>query len=383
MSLARKIILSILGVIATISVGATVWGLQILANFEGHMDQTYQPRTTADAAEQRALVQATEPISILLLGTDQGAFGREDNLGRSDAMMVVTINPTKEQTTVVSLSRDIMANLQGSMDIPQTGINDKINHAYAFGGPEMAIETLNALLDINITYYASINMQGLADMVDAVGGIEVNNELGEFSVYDGPYGTTIVPAGLQMMNGDIALAYARMRNYDPDGDVGRQARQREIIEILVQRLISLDSLTNYQRIFEAVSQNMRTDLRFHTMIDILEGYHAAARNIQTFQLRGVSQLIDGVYYELVAQDDLLEIQNILRAQLGLPENHMINDWRTVTFESFTGLRAGFSVDLKTGHFRNGDEENEQEEMSGGENPVYWEEPAAEYEVGAW
>src|SRR5699024_10998958 len=144
------------------------------------------------------------------LGVDTGALGRTEK-GRSDSMMVVTVNPQKEETTIVSLDRDIMADM---LDDGQTF--DKMNHAYAYGGEELAMDAAEKLLDIPIDHFVTINMQGLRDLIDAVGGITVNNKIA-FTLEG-----VRVPKGKVKLNGKNGLAYARMRKQDPDGDIGRQ-----------------------------------------------------------------------------------------------------------------------------------------------------------------
>ncbi len=156
------------------------------------------------------------------MGIDTGDLGRVDQ-GRSDTMMVATVSPEDQQTTIVSIARDTYVDIVGH------GTKDKINHAYAFGGPAMSMDTVQKYLDIPVDHYISINMAGLKELVDAVGGIEVNNDL-TFSQDN--YDFTI---GKITLDGDQALAYSRMRHEDPNGDYGRQERQRKIVEELLRK----------------------------------------------------------------------------------------------------------------------------------------------------
>jgi anionic cell wall polymer biosynthesis LytR-Cps2A-Psr (LCP) family protein len=113
------------------------------------------------------IVDEQKPVSVLLLGVDQ----RPGERGRSDSIMIMTLNPTRNESRLISIPRDT------KVDIVGHGTNDKINHAYSFGGPEMAIKTVEKFLNIPINYYAEINMQGFTSLVDAVGGVTVNNDL--------------------------------------------------------------------------------------------------------------------------------------------------------------------------------------------------------------
>jgi LCP family protein required for cell wall assembly len=241
----------------------------------------------------------------LLAGVDTGDLGRSDQ-GRSDSMMVVTINPKQKKSTIVSLDRDILANIVGY------GTDDKLNHAYAFGGVKMSMDTIETLLDIPIDHYVSINMRGLKDLIDAVGGVEVNNKI-DFTL-DGIH----VPKGKQKLNGETGLAYARMRYEDPEGDVGRQRRQREVVTKILRKAMSINGVGNYKKILKAVEKNMKTDLSWDDMMDIGTNYLPAFDTIKQKQLVGKSQMIDEIYYQILGTRELLDIQNVLKKQLGKP-----------------------------------------------------------------
>lgn len=150
------------------------------------------------------------PFSILLLGIDTGDIGRVDR-GRSDTVMVMTVNPNTEKTTLVSIPRDTYTEIVGR------GTQDKINHAYAFGGAAMSINTVQNFLDIPIDYFVSVNMQGIQQIVDAVGGITVTP-----SATFNQSGHSFTEGQSTAMNGEMALAYSRMRKMD--GDYARQGR---------------------------------------------------------------------------------------------------------------------------------------------------------------
>lgn len=245
-----------------------------------------------------------DSFSVLLMGIDTGDLGRVEQ-GRSDTMMVATISPQDNQTTVVSIGRD------SYVDIVGHGTTDKINHAYAFGGPAMAMNTVEKFLDIPIDHYVSINMAGLKELVDAVGGIEVDNEI-TFSQdgFDFAIGRT-------SLNGEQALAYSRMRYEDPNGDYGRQERQRKIVEGIVKKVLSLDGITQYQTILNAVEQNMKTDMSFDDIRTLAFNYRSAFQTIKQDQLQGEGFMQDGISYQRVSDEELARVQKELKAQLNL------------------------------------------------------------------
>ncbi|OTN76958.1 hypothetical protein A5886_002037 [Enterococcus sp. 8G7_MSG3316] len=312
MRIYQKVILGILGVFVLGVVGMTVYGMRVYEDTSKTFDQISQSvdRTTTKR-EEVVSIEDREPFSILLLGIDTGALGRTEQ-GRSDSMMVVTVNPEKKESTIVSLDRDIYTQIVGY------GTLDKLNHAYAFGGEAMSMDSVENLLDIPIDHYVTINMQGMRDLIDAVGGIEVTNEI-DFTL-EGVH----VPKGTITLDGKTGLAYARMRKQDPEGDIGRQKRQREVVEKIVQKVMSLDGISNYQKILKAVEKNSKTDLTWDDMLDIGTNYIPAFNTISQEQLQGEGQMMNGVYYQLLGINQLLNTQNLLKEQLGLPTNDMLS-----------------------------------------------------------
>lgn len=242
-----------------------------------------------------------EPFTVLMLGVDE----RQGDKGRSDTIIALTVNPEKNSVKMLSIPRDTRTEIVGR------GTQDKINHAYAFGGVEMSMDTVEKFLDIPIDYYLKVNMEGFQDIVDAVGGITVTNEL-DFS--EGNYHFA---KGNIDLNGEEALAFVRMRKQDPEGDFGRQKRQRQVIQGIVNKGASFGSLTKFDNIFTALGTNVKTNMTFDEMVDIQKHYKSAAGNIEqmTFQASGTK--INGVYYLQVSAEEQLRVQNELKDHLGI------------------------------------------------------------------
>ncbi len=306
MRLYQKIVIGILGILAAVVIGFTIYGMRAFDDINDVIDNISQAANRKTKKRDVAVsIEDRDPFSILLLGIDTGALGRTDQ-GRSDSMMVVTVNPEKKESTIVSLDRDIMADMLDGVTF------DKLNHAYAYGGVELAMDAVEKLLDIPIDHYVTINMQGMRDLIDAVGGIEVNNQI-DFTLEK-----VHVPAGKITLDGKTGLAYARMRYDDPEGDIGRQRRQREVVTKIVQKVLSLDGVSNYQDILKAVEKNSKTDLTWNDMLDIATNYYPAFTTINQHQLEGNGQMVNGVYYQILGITELLDAQNILKEQLELP-----------------------------------------------------------------
>lgn len=111
-----------------------------------------------------------------------------------------------------------------------------------------------------------------------------------------------------------------MREEDPEGDIGRQRRQREVVEKIVNKIISLDGVSKYRKILDAVKENVKTDLTWDNMVDIQKKYMPAFKNIDSLQLEGEGTEIGGIYYQILDPVKLYDVQTNLRAQLGLSEN---------------------------------------------------------------
>lgn len=302
-SRSKKILLTLLGILLAIILVIVGVGAKMYHDVKSTANDTYESVDRSENSEKRQVsLTDQDPFSILLLGVDTGALGRTEQ-GRSDTMMVATVNPSTGQSLLVSLPRDTYTEIVGH------NTEDKMNHAYAFGGAAMSMDTVENLLDIPIDHYITINMQGIEALVDAVGGIEVNNPF-EFT-YDG----TTFPKGTQELDGETALKYSRMRYDDPNGDYGRQERQRQIITGVAKKVLSTKGLTNYQSILTTMGENVKTDLSFDDMQTLMGDYRGAFGNIKTDQMKGEGFMQDGVSYQRIEASELKRVQEELKTQL--------------------------------------------------------------------
>lgn len=307
MSRAKKAILIVLGIIVTITIAVVGVGAKVYVDMSDSVQKTYesverQLDEENKKREKEVDISKKEPFSVLLLGVDTGELGRTDQ-GRSDSMMVVTVNPEKKKTTVVSIPRDTYVEIVGKNK------QDKINHAYAFGGAGMSMDTVEKFLDIPIDHYVSINLKGIEQLVDALGGIDVSNDM-EFTNLGHTYNY-----GKISLNGDEVLGFTNMRKKDPRGDYGRQERHRKVLEGIAKKVLTLDGVTKYKELLDAMEDNVKTDMSFDTMKTIGLDYRDAFRNLQQDQLQGDGFMQDGISYQRVNNDELVRVQNELKEQL--------------------------------------------------------------------
>jgi LCP family protein required for cell wall assembly len=281
----------------------SAYAFTVYNSLKGAVETMHQPldRKKSDKRVEDVSLKSSQPFTVLLLGVDK----RKNDRGRSDSIIVLAVNPKKESVEMVSIPRDTRTDIVGK------GKQDKINHAYAFGGVDMSINTIEKFLDIPIDYYIQINMEGFKDIVDAVGGVNVQNTL-DFT-YEGQH----FPIGNLDLNGEKALKYSRMRYDDPRGDFGRETRQRQIIQGVLKEGASLKSLANYGDIFQALGENVKTSLTFDEMVKIQSNYRNAGKNIEQEQVKGSGTKIEGIYYYIVPQEEKNRIHGLLKEHLGL------------------------------------------------------------------
>ncbi|GAB3056792.1 LCP family glycopolymer transferase [Virgibacillus ainsalahensis] len=234
--------------------------------------------------EIKKLFSDKDSINILLLGVDQ----RSGDSGRSDTMILMSANPNTNSMQMLSIPRDTYVN------IPGRGM-DKINHAYAFGGVELSVQTVEEAFDIPVHFYARVNMEGFEQGIDAIGGVTVTNDMA-FS-----QGGNTFPEGQIQLSGSEALDYIRMRKNDPRGDLGRNERQRDVVSAAMDKAASFSSVTKVGEILGILGDNVTTDLDMDKMQTLFLDYRGVLGNNKTLEFSGSGQMINGVWY-LVAPD---------------------------------------------------------------------------------
>ena len=282
----------------------TVSGAYIRARLAKVENAIHQEVETVNLREKE--ITDNDSFSVLLLGIDNGAYGRGTEVGRSDTMLVVTVNEKLGKTTIVSIPRDSYTEIVGY------GTNDKINHAYAFGQEKMSINSVQNMLNIPIDYYVTVDMGGLMGVVDAVGGLDITPVL--TFTYEGESFTEGVD---RHVDGEAALRYARMRYDDPEGDMGRQKRQQYVIQKLVEKLLNITSVTRYEEILKTLENSVRTNFTLDKLLSVKNNYPKALKNFESDKISGSGTMIGGIYYFVVPEDERLRISNLLRENLEL------------------------------------------------------------------
>lgn len=310
----RRPLPTIIGLLVTFAVMiAATWGAH--AYFSLHSALVSMNGNNGSTATS-ARIAAKKPISILVLGVDQGLEGRNDK-GNSDTIILVTVNPTTKKATMTSIPRDTLTEILGETSNTSYYMF-KVNSAYQFGGSSGSVKTVSAMLNVPINYYVEVNMKALESLVNALGGVDVNVPF-SFS-----YDWCDFKKGKQYLDGRHAIAYARMRYDDPRGDYGRQLRQRQIIQAVVKKGLSVNGLANYQKLLKVFAKYVKTNLTFGDMTSLAINYRSAASNISSGYIQGHDATISGTSLQIASTEELQKWSNKLRKSLGLSPQTLTN-----------------------------------------------------------
>lgn len=254
---------------------------------------------SSDSHIENTIPRNTDIKNLAIFGID----GTDGELCRSDCIMILTIDNIHDKIKLSSIIRDSYVN------IPTKQKKDKINHAYAFGGPSLAVETLNKNFDIDISKFVSVNFSSFPKIIDSVGGISlyltddetkyINQYINQINSLNGTSSPNIKNSGSQPIDGTQALAYSRIR-YTEGGDFERSHRQRIVIEHIFEKLKTL-SLKDYPNILNELLPLINTNLSNKEILSICMDINALKSNGIT-QARfpenedAEGKLINEVYY---------------------------------------------------------------------------------------
>ena len=312
----------------------------------------------------------TEPFTILLMGVDSETDGLNANAAfNGDTLMLITFNPSTLNATMFSIPRDTY--------VPIACNNNryaKINSSAAYG-TSCVIDTVEQLTDITIDYYVKINFKGVVDLVDALGGIEVDIEAPDFNYNHGvncggrfceqnsdrdtsASGMIYLDPGLQTINGEEALAYARCRHLYLQSDIDRNRHQQQVVEAIAKKAASLDSLTKIEEILNAVTKNITTNMsstQILSLYDVLKSMIANSLSDGSFLTIEKTYL---EYYSLPVRlsnngtftsaigyypDSLNAVIQLMKENLEIEEHEMIKTFSFDANEEYTTKVTGQGI----------------------------------------
>ena len=237
--------------------------------------------------------------NIAMLGIDSGS----DNIGRSDCILIATLDTEHKKIKLTSIIRDSYVN------IPSKNNKDKINHAYAFGGPELALETLNQNFNLDITEFISVNLSSFPQIIDTIGGITldikedeiklINTYINDLNFKNGTSSPDIIKSGTQSVDGTQALAYTRIR-YTSGGDFERSHRQRIVLETVFKKIKELPVI-KYPELLDVLIPMVDTNLTAQQILSLCLDF-SSLNNNDIIEERfpkdedAEGKIINGVYY---------------------------------------------------------------------------------------
>lgn len=271
---------------------------------------------SADDVVEEGLLTSKDKTTIMIMGVDE----RDDDVGRSDTLMVATLDPKKDQAALMSIPRDTRVKIKGHGW-------DKINAAYAYGsakgGPEagekLAQRTVEDFLGVNMDHYVVVNIQAFQKIIDAIGGIDIDVEKRMY--YEDPWdddGGLIIDLqpGMQHMDGKTAVTYVRYR--DEEGDIGRIKRQQKFMKACMDKITSPAIIPNLPSVIGEVMSSVKTDLSFRQLLEFAGTLKEAQKNgLKTEMVPGKPLYIDGVSYWI---PDLQKLRTTLAETLGIKLN---------------------------------------------------------------
>ena len=276
--------------------GAAVAGAMLASSSLNLFDSKHNPVTQLERENKEAeLIKAKDKTTVLIMGVDM----REDDVGRSDTMMIATIDPKLDKASLLSVPRDTRVRISGY------GF-DKINAAYAYGGEPLSEKTVENLLGIDIAHYVIVNTKSFVKIIDAIGGVDINVEKRMY--YEDPWdddgGLYIdLQPGLQHMDGKTAVTYVRYR--DAEGDIGRIHRQQKFMEACMDKIVSPDIITKIPSVVREIVDAIETDMTFRQLLELAGALKAAQQNgLTTEMVPGYPLYIDGVSYWMPDVEEL-------------------------------------------------------------------------------
>ncbi len=301
---AGGIVLGFLMIVLIAAIIAGTCAFIFLQNINGNLRGSYSDEQMSSIQEKLIPVtNVNEPFYVMLIGSD--ARADSDEMGaRSDSNILVRVDPVNWIVTMVSIPRDTKITYNGS--------TMKFNSAYSYGGAAGTIEAASELCGASISHFAEIDFDGVVNLVDTLGGVEVDVP----QPIDDPQAgwVTIDNAGLQTLDGAQALVFARSRHYYVDGDFSRSANQRALIEAIVKKAFS-KPVGELPGLVQQMSTCVSTDMDVSALYSLAMQYVNSGKSMTIYSIMVPSSTaeIDGASYVIANTSELAEIMAVVDA----------------------------------------------------------------------
>lgn len=293
--------------------------------------------------DDNAVKTADGEYLILLVGVDKN--GDDDNntdFTRTDTIMLLKANTKTGKMDLLSIPRDSRIKIRDKFD--------KVNHAHAFGGIELTMQTLRSFLGLDIDYYVQINYQALINIVDALGGVD----------YDVPEGITIdkgkvqIKPGPNHLDGNEVMWYLRTRNIYNNGDIGRVNTQQGFVKAMVDEMVKKSKNMNMMTFISNYLKYVKTNLPMTAIMDLAGNINNfSSDKMDTHIVPGMEQTIDGTSYYIPDYEKTWQIVDEYYSSFKL-ENWKKEDSGYMEYQNFNEIKDESSN-------RGIEEENKKEE----------------------
>lgn len=308
----KKIKKTVLSILLVFSLVIIITGVYVFYHTIQAANKAYDDlgREKSNLREETVTI-GKDPFSILIIGIEDYSSGGVN--GRTDALMVATFNPNDERMKLLSIPRDTL------VDIVGYGKKDKINHAHVWGGKKMTIETVENFLGIPIDYYAAVDFDAFVNIIDIMGGVTVDVPF-DFSEMTMDKEIIQFYKGEMHLNGEEALAYVRMRMHDPEGDIGRNKRQQQVLKAVIDKLFSFNVFSKIDELANAVGENVTTNMKIKDGIALIKEHsNFSTDKIDSIKLETTSDWYNGMSVQIPDEESLAEVQSILKEHLELEQ----------------------------------------------------------------
>ena len=289
---------------------------------EVKFEPMYQPMDSDDEEDQTEIMTLHDKTTVLIMGVDE----REDDVGRSDTMMVAMLDPDSNRVSLISIPRDTRVRIRNRG-------YDKINAAYAYGGVSLAENTVENLIGVDIDHYFIVNTKNFSRIIDAIGGVDINVK--DYMYYEDPWdddgGLYIdFEPGLQHMDGKTAITYVRYR--DSEGDIGRIERQQDFMRACMSKFMSPMIIPKLPGIIAEVTKSVKTDLSINELLAFAGTIHSAG-GLETAMAPGTPLYIDEISYWI---PDVEYLRDIVYEAAGLIVDPYIRRQFAISSEKYNG-----------------------------------------------
>ncbi|KMM38448.1 LCP family protein [Guptibacillus hwajinpoensis] len=317
----KKILIGTLSLLLLVLWGGSYLGFQVYDTAKESFSELKRDNDMSELRNKKVDI-GNEPISILLLGIED--YSSDGKGGRADTQIVITLDPMSKKVTMISIPRDTKVQVPVEKVGSEYAGTHKINAAYTYGyltnygAKKLAVETVEDLLDIPIDKYVAVDFEGFHDIVDAIGGVEVDVK---YPFWEKNYYSNdriYFDEGITEMNGEEALAFVRMRKRDVNTVYSREERQRQFIKSTVDEVKSGDTIFEINKISEVLKNSVETNFKPSEMFALQQEFPSLSSTaIQTKKIEGTTPKVPGPSYFIPNLNELEFLKKELKESLKL------------------------------------------------------------------